>query len=99
MFILPVYRSRKSNAFQNAMLAAREKLRPLLKIGQSGSSWRGKVKYFHPGGEGPQGSANLSPAWFQQGHDVSASAQRIYFSAAHFESGNGATTSAGFSEL
>jgi hypothetical protein len=91
-------RSRKPDTSQNAMLAAREKLLPLLKKSQSGSSWRDEVNNFHPG-EGPHGSVNLSPAWFQQGHDVSASAHRICFSAAHSELGNGATAPAGFCEL
>ena len=52
------------------MLAAREKLRPLLKTAQSGNSWRDDLNLYHTG-EGPQGLVNLSPAWFQQGHDVS----------------------------
>jgi hypothetical protein len=55
------------------MLAAQEKLHPLLKMLQLGSSWREDQEHFHSGGEGPQGWVNLSPAWFQQGHDVSAS--------------------------
>jgi len=55
------------------MLAAREKLRPLLeKSLKSRSTWHDDMKKFHLGGEGPQGSVNLSPTWFQQGQDVSA---------------------------
>jgi hypothetical protein len=65
-------RSRKSDVFQNAMLTAREKLGPLLNIPQNSRSWRDNSEYFRQG-NGPQGSANLSPGWFQQGHDVSAS--------------------------
>ncbi|KAF8486611.1 hypothetical protein F5888DRAFT_1582267, partial [Russula emetica] len=63
----PSDRSGKPDASQNAMLVAREKLGPLLNK-SSGSSWRNNAEYFHPG-EGAQGSVNLSPAWFQQGHD------------------------------
>jgi len=79
------------------MLVAREKLRPLLNGSQSGSTWRDDQKRFH--GEGLKGSVNLSPAWFQQAHDVSALAHRIYFSAAYSKSGNVATIPAGFCEL
>ena len=92
-------RSRNSNASQNAMLAARERLRPLLeKSMKSGNNWRDDLRYFHEG-EGPQGSVNLSPAWFQQGHDVSASERRIYFSAAYSELGDGATIPTGLCKL
>lgn len=66
-------RSKKSDIFQNAMLTARERLGPLLDIPQNPRSWRDNPEYFHLG-DGPQGSENLSPGWFQQGHDVSASA-------------------------
>jgi hypothetical protein len=97
-FALP-YRSRKPDTLQDAMLGAREKLRPLLGKSQHGSCWRDDLEHFHLGGEGPWGSVNLSPGWFQQGHDVSASAHSIHFSAAHSESGNGATIPAGFCEL
>ena len=66
------------------MLAAHEKLHPLLEMSlRSGSNWRDEINFFCSEGEGPQGLVNLSPAWFQQGHDVSASVHRIYFSAAH----------------
>ena len=37
----------------------------------SGSAWRDDVNHFHSEGEGPQGLVNLSPGWFQKGHDVS----------------------------
>jgi hypothetical protein len=88
-------RNGKHDASQNAMLLARERLRPLLeKSLRGGGTWRDKMEHFHSG-EGPQGSVNLSPAWFQQGHDVSASEYRIYFSAAHSESGDGAKMPAG----
>jgi hypothetical protein len=90
--------SRKPDAYQNAMSAAQEKLHPLLKIPPHGSSWRNDRKFYYPG-EGPQGSVNLSPAWFQQGHDVSASSHKFYISAAHSELGNGARIPACFYKL
>jgi hypothetical protein len=37
----------------------------------SGSTWRDDVNNFHSEGAGPQGVVNLSPGWFQKGHDVS----------------------------
>ena len=87
----------KPDANQNSMLVAREKLRLLLeKLLHCSSTWHNDLKNFHPG-EGLQGSVNLSPAWFQQGHDVSASSCRIHFLAAHdSKSGNGAKISTGF---
>lgn len=72
-FVRPFNRSRRPDTIQDAMLAAREKLRPLIKTSSSNSSWRNNEKNFHSG-EDIQGSVNLSPAWFQQAHDVSASA-------------------------
>jgi hypothetical protein len=80
LFALPDS-SQKPDAPQNAMLAAREIVRPLLKPPESGSSWRDGLEHFYSG-EGPQGSINFSPAWFPQAHDVSASAHRVYLSAA-----------------
>ena len=90
--------SRKPDTPQKAMLAARETLRPLLSPSQGGNSWRNDRKFFHSGA-GPQGSENFSPGWFSQGHDLSALTHRIYLSAAHSKSGNGARISAGFCEL
>jgi hypothetical protein len=81
------------------MLAAKEKLHPLLKIPPSGSCWRDDPKYFQSGGEDPKGSVNFSPAWFQQGHDVSASVHTIYLSAAYSELGDGATIPTGVCKL
>jgi hypothetical protein len=81
------------------MLAAREKLRPLLKTSKDSSLWRRDEKNFHPEGQHPQGSVDLSPGWFQQAHDVSILAHELYSSAAHFKSGDVATTPAGFCEL
>jgi hypothetical protein len=68
--------SGKSDVLQAAMLAAQEKLRPLQEKLPSGKSWRNDRKYFHPG-EGTHNCTSFSPAWFQQGHDVSAWASRI----------------------
>jgi len=66
------------------MLMAQEKLRPLVTIPPSGKSWREDPDSFRPG-EGPQGSVNLLPAWFQQGHDVSASMHKLYFLGSSFQ--------------
>ena len=88
-------RSRKSDVSQNAMLTAREKLGSLLNIPRNSPSWRDNSEFFHQG-DGPQGSANLSPGWFQKGYDVSASACSIHFSAAYSESENGAAMPTGF---
>src|SRR5260370_38944359 len=79
---------RKSDTSQNAMLAVQEKLLLLLKVSESGSSWHDDQENFYFRGEGPQGSVNLSPTWFQQGHDVSTSLQRIHSWQLIFESGN-----------
>ena len=68
---------------QNAMLAAGKKLHPLLNGPKDGGYWRNDPKYFNPKGEDPLGSIDLSPAWFPQGHDVSASADRVYFLTAY----------------
>ena len=80
------------------MLTVREKLGPLLNIPQNSPSWRDNLEFFHRG-DGPQGSVNLSPGWFQKGYDVSASVYSIYFSAAYFKSENGATMPTGFCKL
>jgi hypothetical protein len=61
----------KFDLFQNKMMAATEKLRPLLMKRQIGASWRTDPKKFCPGTKGPKGSVDISPAWFQQGHEVS----------------------------
>ena len=66
-------RSEKPDDSQNAMLTAREKLRPLMKRPKKSGSWRNNSKNFLTG-KGLQGSVNLSPGWFPLGHDVSASA-------------------------
>jgi len=70
------------------MLAAREKLGLLLKTS----------KHFHSEGKCPKGLVDLSPGWFQQGHDVSI-AYELYSLEAHFKSGIVATTPASFCEL
>ena len=96
-------RSGKPDGSQNEMLAARETLGQLLKIPPSSSSgsWRGNIKYFQPG-EDSIGLVTLSPAWFQLGHDVSTSSDKIYSLRSSFrdpELGNSATIPAGFCEL
>jgi hypothetical protein len=50
-------------------MAATVKLYPLLHK-QGGSSWRLDKRLFPSGKEGPQGLLNISPAWFEQGHEV-----------------------------
>lgn len=91
--------SRKPNSSQNAMLAARENLGSLVEIPQTSKSWRNDAKNFRSGRKGAPGLVNLSPAWFQRGHDVSISARKPYFSAAHFESGNVAAIPTGLRKL
>jgi len=76
------------------MLVAREKLHPLLKTSKDSSLWRHDEKNFHPEGQHPQGLVDLSPRWFQQDHDVSILAHELYSLAAHFKSGDVATTPA-----
>ena len=80
--------SRNFDTSQNAMLAAQEKLGLLLRAPQGSTNWHDDEKYFHSGGEGPLGLVTLSPAWFSQGHDVSASSGRFIFTAAHPEPAN-----------
>jgi hypothetical protein len=64
----------------------------------SSSTWHNEMKYFHSG-RGPQGSLNLSLAWFQQGHNVSASSYKNLFSTAYSKLGNSATIPTGFYKL
>src|SRR6266702_8286110 len=52
------------------MMAATEKLHPSLSKRQSSTSWRVDPEIFPSGLEGLQGTINISPAWFQQGHEV-----------------------------
>ena len=52
------------------MLAATKKLHPLLGQHQSGAGWRGDPEHFTSRANNPWGVLNISPAWFQQGHEV-----------------------------
>ena len=52
------------------MMAATEKLYPLLERHQGDDSWRNDAAIYFTGTESPQGLLNLSPAWFQQAHEV-----------------------------
>jgi hypothetical protein len=61
----------KCDVFQREMMAATEKLYPLLSKFKGGASWCNDVGLFPSGTEGCHGVLNLSPAWFQQGHEVS----------------------------
>lgn len=53
------------------MLAATEKLYPLLGKRQGTASWRNDAALFPSEKKGPHGALNISPTWFQQGHEVS----------------------------
>jgi hypothetical protein len=44
---------------------------------KSGTSWRVDCENFNSGTRFQEGSVNLSPAWFQQGHEVSVSAYDV----------------------
>ncbi|KAI9432244.1 hypothetical protein BJY52DRAFT_1104326, partial [Lactarius psammicola] len=55
---------------QREMMAATEKLHPLLKNCQTSTSWRVDPEIFPSGLEGLQGVINISPAWFQQAHEA-----------------------------
>src|SRR5260221_11901627 len=72
------------------MLVARERLHLLLKTAKGGSSWGDDLGIYHSGAEGPQGLVNLSPVWFQLGHDVSVSMHKMFFLAAYHKSGKDA---------
>ena len=61
----------KYNVCQSEMMAATANLHPLLGKRQSGASWRSDPGNFPSGAKGVHGSVNISPAWFQQGHEVS----------------------------
>jgi len=75
----------KYDVFQREMMAATEKLHPLLKNCQTSTSWRVDPEIFPSGLEGLQGVINISPAWFQQAHEVSFFLPIIfYYSAADF---------------
>ena len=62
--------------FQREMMAATEKLYPLLSKSQGNTSWRNHTALFPSETESPSGSLNMSPAWFQQGHEVSCFGMR-----------------------
>jgi hypothetical protein len=57
--------------FQNEMLAAMKKLDEILCKPNSTGPWCRNNEYFNPEAEGPLGVLDVSPACFQQGHDVS----------------------------
>jgi hypothetical protein len=61
----------KYNVFQREMMAATEKLFPLLGKHKGGASWCNDPCLFSSETEGPHGVVTLSSAWFQQGHEVS----------------------------
>ncbi|KAH9020902.1 hypothetical protein EDB85DRAFT_2152751 [Lactarius pseudohatsudake] len=59
-----------SDSRQSEMMAATEKLHPLLEKHPKGTSWRLDPGYFPSGLEGLQGLVNFLPAWFQQAHET-----------------------------
>jgi hypothetical protein len=61
----------KSDVFQSKIMAATENLNSILEMGQTSTSWRDDPEAFPPETEGPSGLINISPAWFEQGHEVS----------------------------
>ena len=75
--LLPPNRIKRPNASQKAMLMARQKLRPLLDSSIHAMCWHNHLDYFHLREECLWGSVNFSPAWFQQGHNVSALIYRV----------------------
>jgi hypothetical protein len=71
--------SNQCDAHQNNIMLATENLYPLVKksIGkksetksETGISWRIHPKNFNSGTDVPEGAVSMSPAWFQQGHEV-----------------------------
>jgi len=66
------------NLFQGEMMAATERVYPLLRIDTAnGTSWRTNPENFYSGAQARSGTVGISPAWFQQGHDVSDSVNFI----------------------
>ncbi|KAI9430701.1 hypothetical protein H4582DRAFT_2063488 [Lactarius indigo] len=65
-----------NDSWQGEMMAATEKLHLLLSKHQSSTSWHVDPEIFPSGLEGLQGVINISPAWFQQGHEVSTALRK-----------------------
>lgn len=82
------------------MIAATEKLRPLLGKRQPNPSWRVSPQNFNAGTEAEVlgGMVTLSPGWFQQGHEVSCLV-KCCLSAADLSRGDGARSAAGQREF
>ena len=56
---------------QVSMFADLKLLEPVLKNPKSSNSWRTSSEYYRPVKNGLKpGSMNISPAWFEQGHEV-----------------------------
>ena|SRR5882757_690774 len=63
---------------------------PIPKVPDGRTTWRTNPEAFHPGQQIPSGCINISPAWFQQAHEVSAPACRPFnLSGAHFQPEDG----------
>jgi hypothetical protein len=56
---------------QDRIQGAAQHLKAELAKSMKEGNWRQRSEYFSDGIKLPRGSVNLSPAWFQQGHDVS----------------------------
>ena len=67
--------SSTADTYQSAIMAATEKLNSLLEIrSNSGGSWRSDPELYYSGTQAPGGFVNISPAWYQLGHEVSVPA-------------------------
>jgi hypothetical protein len=87
----------KLGIIQGKLWAATEKLNPLLRTSR-GKGWRNDPKYFQQSHESSvdSGAINFSPAWFELGHEVSASACKTFHpSMAHFKRVDDATFPSG----
>ena len=55
---------------QSSVFKSLTTLQSLLKVELSGKCWRTSAEYYRPAGL-KSGTLSLSPAWFEQGHEVS----------------------------
>ena len=67
-------------------MVATERAYPLLTIDTANSTtWHSDLDNFYLGEQAPSGTVGISPAWFQQGHDVRVLVKFYYFVAAHLK--------------
>lgn len=80
--LFAVFRCNSKPVLQNDIIKATEKLNPLLKKSlteANDADWRNNKRNFKQAeAHLCLGSINISPGWFQQGHEVSVSACRIF---------------------